>query len=138
MSKCCGDSNAGAKGADWPCEAFGWFDDMVSHCLDYATEAKASGRPVVGIMCEYTPRELILAAGGVPACLCGGSAGVGGPAGEQTPPNLCPPVKSTHGYPRQKTKPLLALAALGGAGNTRGGEKKKHALKGGTRPSDAL
>ena len=51
-----------------------WFADMVSHAHAYAVEAHAAGRPVVGIMCEYTPRELILAAGGVPVCLCGGDA----------------------------------------------------------------
>ena len=36
---------------------------MIPHCLDYANKAKEQGRPVVGIMCEYTPREVIFAAG---------------------------------------------------------------------------
>ena len=47
---------------------------MIDHCYQYAAAAKQAGRPVVGILCEYTPRELIMAAGGVPVCLCGGSA----------------------------------------------------------------
>ena len=46
---------------------------MIPNCLEYAKKAKAEGRPIVGIMCEYTPRELIMAAGAVPVCLCGGS-----------------------------------------------------------------
>ena len=51
-----------------------WFAGMIDHCYDFAQAAKAQGRPIVGIMCEFTPREIILAAGAVPVCLCGGSA----------------------------------------------------------------
>ena len=36
MSECCGGANAEAVSAGVPCEALAWFDDMVSHCLDYA------------------------------------------------------------------------------------------------------
>ncbi|MDP6544139.1 MAG: double-cubane-cluster-containing anaerobic reductase [Phycisphaerae bacterium] len=138
MSKCCGDSNAGATGANAPCEAFGWFGDMVSHCLDYATKAKAAGRPVVGIMCEYTPRELILAAGGVPACLCGGSAEMVGPAEEQLPANLCPLIKSTYGYHRQKANPFLEMTDLIVAETTCDGKKKMYELMGRTRRMHVL
>ena len=53
--------------------ALAWFRDMVDHCLEYAEAQRRLGRPVVGIACEYTPRELIMAAGGVPVCLCGGT-----------------------------------------------------------------
>jgi len=42
---------------------------MIDHCYDYAEAAKAQGRPIVGILCEFTPREIILAAGAVPVCL---------------------------------------------------------------------
>ena len=59
---------------------------------------KAAGRPVVGILCEYTPRELIMAAGGVPVCLCGGSAKTIPAAEQHLPANLCPLIKSTYGY----------------------------------------
>ena len=59
-----------------------YFGDMIDHCCDFAEAAKAQGRPVVGIMCEFTPREIILAAGAVPVCLCGGSAATI-PAAEQ-------------------------------------------------------
>jgi benzoyl-CoA reductase/2-hydroxyglutaryl-CoA dehydratase subunit BcrC/BadD/HgdB len=61
---------------------------MIDHCHDYAESAKAPGRPVVDIMCEFTPRESILATGAVPVCLCGGSAAII-PAAEQVlPANL--------------------------------------------------
>ena len=78
--------------------AFAWFDEMIEHCHEYATAAKAAGRPVVGILCEYTPRELIMAAGGVPVCLCGGSAKTIPAAEQHLPANLCPLIKSTYGY----------------------------------------
>ena len=138
MSKCCGDPNAEPQGAEAPCEAFGWFDDMISHCLDYATEAKAGGSAIVGIMCEYTPRELIFAAGGVPACLCGGSAEMVGAAEEQLPANLCPLIKSTYGYHRQKANPFLELADLVVAETTCDGKKKMYELMGRTRRMHVL
>ena len=34
-----------------------WFSGMIDHCHDYAEAAKAQGRPIVGILCEFTPRE---------------------------------------------------------------------------------
>jgi benzoyl-CoA reductase/2-hydroxyglutaryl-CoA dehydratase subunit BcrC/BadD/HgdB len=71
-----------------------WFAGMIDHCYDFAESAKAQ----VGTMCEFTPREIILAAGAVPVCLCGGSAATI-PAVEQVlPANLCPLIKSTFGY----------------------------------------
>ena len=90
MAKCCGQPNGGERGqrgqADDPCA---WFARMIDHCYEYATAAKAAGQPVVGILCEYTPRELILAAGGVPVCLCGGSAKPFPP-----PSSTCPPISA--------------------------------------------
>ena len=81
-----------------PTDPCAWFDRMIEHCFEYAAAAKAAGRPVVGILCEYTPRELIMAAGGVPVCLCGGSAKTIPAAEQHLPANLCPLIKSTFGY----------------------------------------
>jgi benzoyl-CoA reductase/2-hydroxyglutaryl-CoA dehydratase subunit BcrC/BadD/HgdB len=138
MSNCCGDTNADTPDADAPCEAMAWFGDMVSHCIDYATEVKAAGRPVVGIMCEYTPRELVIAAGGVAACLCGGSAAMVGPAEEDLPANLCPLIKSTYGYHTQKVNPFLEMADLIVAETTCDGKKKMYELMGKTRRMHVL
>ncbi len=76
------------------------------------TVAKSKGRHIVGIMCEYTPRELIMAADAVPVCLCGGSAEMIPPAEEHLPVNLCPLIKSTYGYHIQKANPFLEMADL--------------------------
>jgi len=115
-----------------------WFARMIPHCLDYATAAKTQGRPIVGMMCEYTPRELILAAGGIPVCLCGGSAKTVEPAERDLPNNLCPLIKSTYGYHVLKTNPFLEMADLIVAETTCDGKKKMCELMAQTRPLHVL
>ncbi|MBM4027050.1 MAG: 2-hydroxyacyl-CoA dehydratase, partial [Planctomycetes bacterium] len=110
-----------------------WFENMIPNCLQYATQAKAQGRRIVGIMCEYTPRELILAAEAVPVCLCGGSAEMIGPAEEHLPANLCPLIKSTYGFHVQKKNPFLEMADLIVAETTCDGKKKMYELMAETR-----
>jgi len=111
-----------------------YFDDMPDHCLEYAQEARKNGRPVVGILCEFTPRELILAADGVPVCLCGGSAEMAVRAEEQLPANLCPLIKSTFGYHLSKENPFLEMADLVVGETTCDGKKKMYELMGRSRP----
>ncbi len=111
-----------------------WFNDMIDHCYDYSGAAKAQGRPIVGIMCEFTPREIILAADAVPVCLCGGSAATI-PAAEQfLPANLCPLIKSTFGYHVTGKNPFLNWADLMVAETTCDGKKKMFELMGATKP----
>ena len=110
-----------------------WFEEMISHCLEYATNARAEGRPIVGILCEYAPRELIFAAGAVPVCLCGGSLEMIGPAENDLPANLCPLIKSTYGYHVEKANPFLEMADLIVAETTCDGKKKMYELMARTR-----
>jgi benzoyl-CoA reductase/2-hydroxyglutaryl-CoA dehydratase subunit BcrC/BadD/HgdB len=111
---------------------------MIRNCLQYAQAAKASGRPVVGILCEFTPRELIMAAGAVPVCLCGGSAKTILAAEETLPANLCPLIKSTFGYHVQRSNPFLEMADLVVAETTCDGKKKMYELMAETRPMYVL
>ena len=155
MSECCnddGEPNAGepcctppttccsgsAPGGEGRHEAFAWFDDMIGRCLAWANDAKAAGRPVVGIMCEYTPRELIMAAGGLPVCLCGGSEGTIAIAETELPAGLCPLIKSTYGYHLQKSNPFLEMADLIVAETTCDGKKKMYELLARTRPTHVV
>ncbi len=115
-----------------------WFADMIPNCLQYAADAKAAGRPIVGIMCEFTPRELIMAAGGVPVCLCGGSEATISAAEEHLPANLCPLIKSTFGYHVQGSNPFLEMADLIVAETTCDGKKKMYELMAETRPMCVL
>lgn len=130
MTDCC---SKGATMAASDCPLT-WFSNMIGNCLHYAQQAKEQGKPIVGIMCEYTPREIILAAGAVPVCLCGGSAATIPAAEEDLPANLCPLIKSTYGYHAQKSNPFLEMASLIVAETTCDGKKKMYELMAETRP----
>jgi benzoyl-CoA reductase/2-hydroxyglutaryl-CoA dehydratase subunit BcrC/BadD/HgdB len=133
MASCCDKSKkSNGKGP------IAWFDEMIQHCYDYATAAKKSGGPIVGIMCEYTPRELIMAAGGVPVCLCGGSAKTIPAAEQQLPANLCPLIKSTFGYHVLHSNPFLEMADLVVGETTCDGKKKMYELMSESRPMYVL
>ena len=159
MAKCCGNKNNKKKqvNTEDPCnppqsqcsakasvekkihnEPLAWFGKMTQNCYEYATQAREKGRHIVGIMCEYTPRELIMAADAVPVCLCGGSADMIGPAEEHLPANLCPLIKSTYGYHMQKANPFLEMADLIVAETTCDGKKKMYELMAQTRPMYVL
>ena len=114
------------------------FARMIPNCVEYARAAKAQGRPIVGILCEYTPRELIIAAGAVPVCLCGGSAKMIPPAEQHLPANLCPLIKSTYGYHLTKNNPFLEMADLIVAETTCDGKKKMYELMSESRPMYVL
>ncbi|MEN6371712.1 MAG: double-cubane-cluster-containing anaerobic reductase [Armatimonadota bacterium] len=150
MSGCCGNNKNIHKESCDPCNPpsalpcstghissapLAWFDNMIDNCLDYAEKTKSEGRPVVGIMCEYAPRELIMAAGGVPVCLCGGSAATIPAAEETLPSNLCPLIKSTFGYHTLGSNPFLEMADLIIAETTCDGKKKMFELMAETRPT---
>jgi benzoyl-CoA reductase/2-hydroxyglutaryl-CoA dehydratase subunit BcrC/BadD/HgdB len=135
MAECCGKKDDGGSQADDPCA---WFGRMIEHCHQYAAAAKAAGRPVVGILCEYTPRELIMAAGGVPVCLCGGSAKTIPAAEQHLPANLCPLIKSTYGYHVLRSNPFLEMADLVVGETTCDGKKKMYELLAESRPMYVL
>ncbi len=115
-----------------------WFKNMINNCHAYATEAKENGKHIVGIMCEYTPRELIMAAEGIPVCLCGGSAETIPDAERELPANLCPLIKSSYGYHVQKSNPFLEMSELFVAETTCDGKKKMFELMGKSRPTHIL
>jgi len=114
------------------------FGRMIDHCYDYAEASKAEGRPIVGIMCEYTPREVILAAGAVPVCLCGGSLETIPAAESCLPANLCPLIKSTFGYHLRRDNPFLEWSDLVVAETTCDGKKKMFETMSETRPMHIL
>jgi len=132
-SECCGGgASAGDEGP------LTWFGHMIQNCYEYATAAKAEGKHIVGILCEYTPRELIMAAGAVPVCLCGGSEAMVAPAEKELPVNLCPLIKSTYGYHAEKKNPFLEMADMIVAETTCDGKKKMYELMARSRPMYVL
>ena len=152
MSKCCSGKKTEVKSCD-PCSPpsvcystkvqtedcpTAWFENMIGNCYEHVVTAKSNGHRVVGILCEYTPRELIMAAGGIPICLCGGSAETIPAAEADLPANLCPLIKSTYGYHITKTNPFLEMADLIVAETTCDGKKKMYELMAETRPMYVL
>jgi len=128
-NRCCSAPQVG----DTP-SPFAWFERMIPHCLEYAQAAKQAGRPIVGMLCEFTPRELIMAAGAVPVCLCGGSRETIAAAETQLPANLCPLIKSTFGYHVERSNPFLEMADLVVGETTCDGKKKMYELLNESRP----
>jgi benzoyl-CoA reductase/2-hydroxyglutaryl-CoA dehydratase subunit BcrC/BadD/HgdB len=134
---CVSGTRSSSTQADVP-NPLDWFRGMIDHCYDFAEAAKAQGRPVVGIMCEFTPREIILAAGAVPVCLCGGSADTIPAAEQSLPGNLCPLIKSTFGYHVTGKNPFLNWADLVVAETTCDGKKKMFELMCADKPMYVL
>lgn len=145
MSESCGKTNDSISECNPCCEPTGElpikaryekpvslkrFDSMVKNSLDFAMKRKEDGHPLVGIMCEYTPREIIMAAGGTPACLCGGFQETIPAAEEDLPANLCPLIKSSYGFSVLKSNPFLEAADLLVAETTCDGKKKMYELLG--------
>lgn len=104
------------------------FETMVENAMTYVEQELPKGKHVVGIMCEFTPREIIMAAGGMPVCLCGGSAKTIPAAEEFLPVNLCPLIKSTYGYSITNSNPFLPHMELLVAETTCDGKKKMYEL----------
>ncbi len=129
---CCPAKVAGPfhKGMDAGDRSIAYFEEQVSNSLRYIEFQKVQGKKIVGIMCEFTPRELIMAAGGVPVCLCGGSGEMVEPAEKVLPSNLCSLIKSTFGYSYEKANPFLEMADLVVAETTCDGKKKMYELLG--------
>ena len=111
---------------------------MIRNNLEYAAQEKAKGRKIVGIMCEFTPRELIIAADAVPVCLCGGDASMIPAAEEILPANLCPLIKSTYGYSLNNANPFLEMTDLLVSETTCDGKKKMYELLGQRHPMIVL
>ncbi len=128
--RCCGQECPRSGGAGETATPLDYFSRMIDHCHDFAESARRQGRPIVGVMCEFTPREIILAAGAVPVCLCGGSAATIPAAEQYLPANLCPLIKSTFGYLVKGSNPFLNWADLVVAETTCDGKKKMFELLG--------
>jgi len=117
---------------------FEYFRDSMVHEVDALRALKKAGKGVVGIYCEYTPREVILAAGAVPVCLCGASRRTIPAAETVLPTNLCPLIKSSFGYIISNRCPFYGLSDAIVAETTCDGKKKMYELLEEFRPQHIL
>lgn len=87
-------------------------------------EHRKSGGKVFGTFCVYVPDEIIFAAGGIAAGLCGGSQ-FWVPGGEKVlPANTCPLIKASVGARLDKTCPFFLAADMFVGETTCDGKKK--------------
>ncbi|QIZ75571.1 double-cubane-cluster-containing anaerobic reductase [Ferrimonas lipolytica] len=105
---------------------FDYFKGSISDEIGYMREQKAAGRGIVGFYCEFTPRDLILAAGAMPICLCGTNKNTISHAETLLPANLCPMIKASFGYAVTGGCPLLNDSDLLVAETTCDGKKKMY------------
>ncbi len=115
-----------------------YFRNSMSREVDLVRDAKRLGKGVVGIYCEFTPRELILAANAVPVCLCGASNRTIPPAETVLPSNLCPLIKSSFGYILTNRCPFYLVTDLIVAETTCDGKKKMYELIADKKPVHIL
>lgn len=108
--------------------ALSYFESSISDEIQFVREQKSTGRGIVGFYCEFTPRDLIMAAGAIPICLCGTSQKTISHAETVLPSNLCPLIKSSFGYSITGGCPLLNDADLLVAETTCDGKKKMYEL----------
>ena len=115
-----------------------YFRNSMAAETDEVRRLKRQGRGVVGIYCEYTPRDLILAAGALPVCLCGASRRTIPPAETVLPANLCPLIKSSFGYILTGRCPFFMVSDLVVAETTCDGKKKMYELIADRKPQHIL
>lgn len=100
------------------------FTDIREQNIMVLKEAKEQGRKIVGLYCTYFPRELVLAAGGIPVGLCGTREEPIAAAEKDLPRNLCPLIKSSYGYAITDTCPYFHFSDLVVGETTCDGKKK--------------
>ena len=92
--------------------------------MAYIHQEKEKGRKVVGIYCEYAPREIILAAGALATCLCAATQDMAVQAEADLPANLCPIIKSIYGFIKTGKCPFFEASDAIVAETTCDGKKK--------------
>lgn len=102
--------------------------------MDLTRERKQEGAKVVGVYCAFTPKELIVAAGGIPVSLCGSSSEPIPHAERHLPRNICPLVKSSYGSALTDTCPYFHFTDFLVADATCDAKKKMYELLGRIKP----
>ena len=83
---------------------FDWFmSEIQGQRIAEINELKKQKKPAVGTFCIFVPEEIIVGAGGACFGLCGGSPATIADAETELPRNICPLIKSAHGFKLQRT-----------------------------------
>lgn len=97
-------------------------------------ELKDSGQKICGAFCQYTPAEIIMAAGLNQVALCGRSPAPIKIAETRLPANLCPLIKSSYGHALEQSCPYAYFSDIVVGETTCDGKKKMYELLGELKP----
>ena len=85
-------------------EYFDWFmKEFQGERIVEIDKVKQQGKPAIGTFCIFVPEEIVVGAGGACFGLCGGSQMPIADAETELPRNICPLIKSAHGFKLQRT-----------------------------------
>lgn len=91
-------------------------------------ELKDQGKNICGAFCQYTPAEIIYAAGLYQVGLCGRSAAPLKTAETRLPANLCPLIKASYGHALEESCPYAFFSDIVVGETTCDGKKKMYEL----------
>lgn len=101
-------------------------------------ELKDSGKKICGAFCQYTPAEIILAAGLYQVGLCGSSHLPIKTAETRLPANLCPLIKASYGHALEDSCPYAYFSDIAVGETTCDGKKKMYELLGEIKPMQVI
>lgn len=101
-------------------------------------ELKDQGKNICGAFCQYTPAEIIYAAGLYQVGLCGRSAAPLKTAETRLPANLCPLIKASYGHALEESCPYAFFSDIVVGETTCDGKKKMYELLGELKPMQVI
>ncbi len=101
-------------------------------------ELKDKGEKICGSFCQYTPSEIIRAAGVVQVGLCGRSPEPIKTAETRLPANLCPLIKASYGHVLEESCPYAFFSDVVVGETTCDGKKKMYELLGELKPMQVI
>ena len=101
-------------------------------------EVKDAGMNVCGMFCQYTPAEIIHAAGLKQVALCGRSHLPIKTAETRLPANLCPLIKASYGHALEESCPYAFFSDIVVGETTCDGKKKMYELLGELKPMQVI
>ena len=101
-------------------------------------ELKDKGENICGAFCQYTPSEIIYAAGLYQVALCGRSPDPIKTAETRLPANLCPLIKASYGHALEESCPYAYFSDVVVSETTCDGKKKMYELLGELKPMQVI
>lgn len=101
-------------------------------------ELKDKGENICGAFCQYTPSEIIYAAGLYQVALCGRSPDPIRTAETRLPANLCPLIKASYGHALEESCPYAYFSDVVVSETTCDGKKKMYELLGELKPMQVI